>query len=55
LWSPDVLTILKGDGVLVWVVAGVRGAWQGAKKVWVEVRLVIVGDNGRFIEKSVWR
>ena len=55
LWSPNDLTILKRDSVLMWVVAGVRGARQAAEKVWVKVCLTVGGDNGRFIEKSVWR
>ena len=40
--SPNVLTILKRDGVLVGVGAGVCGAGWGAKEVWVEVPLVVV-------------
>ena len=54
MWSPNVLTILKGDGVLVWVVAGVHGARQGAKEMGVKVCLTVGRDNGQFIEKSVW-
>ena len=45
LWSPDVLTILERDGVLMGVVAGVRSAGQGAEKMGVEVHLVIGGDD----------
>jgi hypothetical protein len=35
LRSPNVLSVLKRDGVLVGVVAGVRGAGRGAEKVWI--------------------
>jgi hypothetical protein len=53
LWSPNVLTVLKRDGVLVGVVAGVHGAGQGAKKVWVEVHLVIGRDDRGLVEVLV--
>jgi hypothetical protein len=46
LWSPNVLTVLKRDSVLVGVVMGVRGAGQGTKKVWVEVYFTVGRDNG---------
>ena len=52
--SPNVLTVLKRDGVLVGVVAGVRGAGRGAKKVWVKVRLVIGGDDRGLVECLMW-
>jgi hypothetical protein len=50
LRSPNVLTVLKRDGVLVGVGAGVRGAGRGAEEVWVEVCLVGGGDDGGFVE-----
>jgi hypothetical protein len=54
LWSPNVLTILKRDSVLVWVVVGIRGARWGAEEMGVKVCLTVGRDNGQFIEKSVW-
>jgi hypothetical protein len=54
LWSPNVLTVLKRDGVLVGVVVGVHGAGQGAEEVRVEVRLVVGRDNWGLIECLVW-
>ena len=53
LWSPNVLTVLKRDGVLVGVAAGVRSAGWGAEEVWVEVRLVVGGDDRGLIEVLV--
>jgi hypothetical protein len=54
LQSPNVLTVLKRDGVLVGVVAGVRSAGWGAKKVGVKVCLVVGGDDRGLIEGLVW-
>jgi hypothetical protein len=51
LWSPDILTILKRNGVLMGVVAGVRGAGRNTKKVWVEVCLIIGRDDRGFIKR----
>jgi len=53
LWSPNVLTILKRDGVLVGVVVGVHGAGQGTKKVWVKVHLIVGGDDRGLVEGLV--
>jgi hypothetical protein len=49
LWSPNVLTVLKRDSVLMGVGAGVHGAGRGAEEVWVEVRLVVGGDDRRLV------
>ena len=46
MWSPNVLTILKRDSVLVGMVVGVRCAGRGAKKIWIKVCLTVGGDNG---------
>jgi len=53
LWSPDVLTVLERDGVLVGVIAGIRGAGRGAKKMRVKVRLVVGGDDRGLVEVLV--
>ena len=53
MWSPDILTILKRDGVLVGVVAGVCGAGRGTKKVRVKVHLIVGGDNRGLVEGLV--
>ena len=54
LRSPNILTVLKRDGVLVGVVAGVRGAGRGAEEVWVEVRLVVGGDDRGLVKCLMW-
>jgi hypothetical protein len=54
LQSPNVLTVLKRDGVLVGVGVGVCSAGQGAEKVGVEVRLVVGGDDRGFIKGLMW-
>ena len=51
--SPNVLTVLKRDGVLVGVGAGVRSAEWGAKEVWVEVCLIVGGDDRGLVEVLV--
>ena len=51
--SPNVLTVLKRDGILVGVGAGVRGAGQGAEEVWVEVHLVVGGNDRGLVEVLV--
>jgi hypothetical protein len=53
LWSPNVLTVLEGDGVLMGVVVGVRGAGWGTEKMGVKVRLVIGGDDRGLIKVLV--
>ena len=52
--SPNVLTVLKRDGVLVGVGAGVCGAGRGAEEVWVEVRLVVGGDDRGLVKMLMW-
>ena len=54
MWSPNVLTVLEGDGVLMGVVAGVCGAGRGAKKVRVKVRLIVGRDGRGLVEGLVW-
>ena len=53
LWSPNVLTVLKRNGILVWVGAGVRGAGWDTEKVGIEVCLVIGGDDWGLVEMLV--
>jgi hypothetical protein len=53
LQSPNVLTVLKRDGVLVGVGAGVCGAGQGAEEEWVEVRLVVGRDDRGLVKMLV--
>jgi hypothetical protein len=50
LWSPNVLTVLEGDGVLMRVIAGICSVGQGTKKVWVKVCLVVGGDDRGLVE-----
>ena len=54
MWSPDILTVLVGDGVLMGVVVGVCGAGQGAKKVRVKVCLIVGRDDRGLVEGLVW-
>jgi hypothetical protein len=53
LRSPNVLTVLKRDGVLVGVEAGVHGAGQGAEEVWVEVHLIVGRDDRGLVKMLV--
>jgi len=54
LWSPNVLTVLERDGVLMGVVAGVRCAGWGTEEVGVEVRLVVGGDDRGLVDELMW-
>jgi len=53
LQSPNVLTVLEGDGVLMGVVVGVRGAGWGTKKMWVKICLVVGGDDRGLVKGLV--
>ena len=54
MWSPNILTVLKRDGVLMGVVVGICSVGQGTKKVWVKVHLIIGGDDRGLVEGLVW-
>ena len=51
--SPNVLTVLERNGVLVGVAAGVHGARQGTKKVRVKVCLIVGRDDRGFVKQLV--
>ena len=53
LWSPDILTVLKGDSVLMGVVVGVCSAGQGAEEKWVKICLIVGRDDRGLIEGLV--
>jgi hypothetical protein len=53
LQSPNVLTILEGDGVLVGVVADVHYIGQGTKEMRIEIHLVVGGDDRGLVEGLV--
>jgi hypothetical protein len=54
LRSTNVLTVLKRDGVLVGVVAGVRSIGWGTKKVWVKIHLIVGRDDRGLVKGLVW-
>ena len=54
MWSPNVLTVLERDGVLVGVVVGVRCIGWGGEEVGVVVHLIVGGDDRGLIEELMW-